>query len=415
MTVKVMADTSYSLKVTNTYALVQIPQPQLVIHLRHITLPVLDSPVSTQAVGQSAINETFRYVFEHADAFTKLPSLERLTHIKNNQYALSTDYNKNLGSIATEFNNKASWFIPYTSFETLRLSNGPKVSTINYGSLVGYDSDFHHLKNGWTTISTGYLGYNGSQAHFNSVDTSMNGGILGFTQTFYKGNFWTALTASAGAGVAESRTMYGKEESTMLMAGIGSKSGYNLEFKEGKYILQPIMFLSYTFVNTFDYTNAAGVKINSDPLHTIQLNPSIRFIANTKNNWQPYASVGMVWNLLNETSSTANGIKLPEMHTKPYIEYGVGVQKHFKDKFTAFVQAMVRNGGRNGIALSAGFRWKFGKEGKPIEKVQRVNNSLAAQTDRKIVKQLNDAQKITYGSKTKNTTKTTYRATIKQL
>lgn len=66
---------------------------------------------------------------------------------------------------------------------------------------------------------------------------------------------------------------------------------------------------------------------------------------------------------------------------------------------------MVRNGGRNGIALSAGFRWKLGKEGKPIEKVQRVNNSLAAQTDRKIVKQLNDAQKITYGSKTKNTTK----------
>lgn len=110
----------------------------------------------------------------------------------------------------------------------------------------------------------------------------MNGGILGFTQTFYKGNFWTALTASAGAGVAESRTMYGKEESTMLMAGIGSKSGYNLEFKEGKYILQPIMFLSYTFVNTFDYTNAAGVKINSDPLHTIQLNPSIRFIAKKK-------------------------------------------------------------------------------------------------------------------------------------
>ena len=105
---------------------------------------------------------------------------------------------------------------------------------------------------------------------------------LGLHKPSTKETFGLSLTASAGAGVAESRTMYGKEESTMLMAGIGSKSGYNLEFKEGKYILQPIMFLSYTFVNTFDYTNAAGVKINSDPLHTIQLNPSIRFIANTK-------------------------------------------------------------------------------------------------------------------------------------
>ncbi len=42
---------------------------------------------------------------------------------------------------------------------------------------------------------------------------------------------------------------------------------------------------------------------------------------------------------------------------KPYVEYGVGVQKNWKDRFTAFGQAMLRNGGRTGIALSGGFRW----------------------------------------------------------
>jgi hypothetical protein len=30
---------------------------------------------------------------------------------------------------------------------------------------------------------------------------------------------------------------------------------------------------------------------------------------------------------------------------------------------------MLRGGGRNGVALSAGFRWAIGKEGKPIQKV----------------------------------------------
>ena len=176
-----------------------------------------------------------------------------------------------------------------------------------------------------------------------------------------------------GANVAESNTMYGHDDFGMFMTGVASKTGYNFEFKEGKYILQPIMFLSYTFVNTFDYTNAAGVRINSDPMHTIQLNPSLRFITNTKNGWQPYASVGMVWNLMNETSATANGVKLPEMHTKPYVEYGVGIQKRMKDKFTAFGQAMIRNGGRNGIALTAGFRWALGREGAPINKQEKVN------------------------------------------
>ena len=137
--------------------------------------------------------------------------------------------------------------------------------------------------------------------------------------------------------------MYGKEDFTSLLAGVGSKTGYNFEFKEGKFIIQPIWYMSYTFVNTFDYTNSAGVHINADPMHTIQLNPSVRFITNMKNGWQPYASVGMVWNLMNETNVTANGVSLPDMSVKPYVEYGVGVQKLWKDKFTGFLQAMIRN------------------------------------------------------------------------
>ena len=428
---------------------------------------VLSTPVSSVAAAQATVNETFKYVFEHADAFTQLPSMERMAHINANQYALSTDYNQNLGSLATEFNNHAGWFRPYVTFESMNLKNGPKVNATTYGSLVGFDSNFQTLGKGWTGLTTGYIGYNGSQLSYSGVDTTMNGGILGLTQTFYKGNFWTALTASAGASVGQSKTMYGNEDFTSLMAGIGSKTGYNFEFKEGKYILQPIMFLSYTFVNTFDYTNASGVKINADPAHSIQLNPSVRFIANTKNGWQPYASVGMVWNVMNENNVTANNVRLPEMSMKPYVEYGVGVQKRFKDKYTAFGQAMLRNGGRNGIALTAGFRWNLGKEGRPIEKVQtpsqqklsqtpslrgegvnnqytsqppslrgaqatrqsitklnllsqtdilaRANNTLTTTTDRKIVKQLPTIQKATLGAKPQNTTRTTYRATLKQL
>ena len=69
-------------------------------------------------------------------------------------------------------------------------------------------------------------------------------------------------------------------------------------------------------------------------------NSPIRFIGNTKGGWQPYASVGMVWNLLNETNATADGVKLPEMHTKPYVEYGVGLQRTWADKFSAYGQAL---------------------------------------------------------------------------
>ena len=339
---------------------------------------VLSAPVNVQAGANATVSETFKYVFEHADTFTQMPMLERISHIKANQYALSTDYNNNLGNIATEFNNKAGWVRPYVTFEKMNLKNAPAVNATTYGTLVGFDSDFQKLKHGWTGLTTGYIGYNGSQLRYNGGDTTMNGGLLGLTQTFYKGNLWTALTLSAGATVGQTTTMYGKEDFTTLLAGVGSKTGYNFEFKEGKYIIQPIWFMSYTFANTFDYTNAAGVRINADPMHSIMLNPSVRFITNTKNGWQPYASIGMVWNAMNESSVKANNVKLPETSIKPYIEYGVGLQKRFKDRYTAFGQAMIRNGGRNGIAMTFGFRWNLGNEGKPIEKVKNNNTEKTA-------------------------------------
>ncbi len=329
---------------------------------------VLATPVGNLAAGQAAMNEAFKYVFEHADAFTQLPAMERYAKINANKYALSTDFNDNLQSYADQLHNNAVWFRPYTTFETMNIKNGPKVDAITYGSLVGFDGDFKEMKNGWSRVFTGYAGYMGSSLNYSGVDTTMNGGLLGFTETFYKGNFWTAITASAGASVGESHTMYGKEDYTSLLAGVGSKTGYNFEFKDGKFIIQPIMFLSYTFVNTFDYKNAAGVSIESDPLHTIQLNPSVRFIANLKGGWQPYASVGMVWNLMNESKVTANNVKLPEMSVKPYVEYGVGVQRNWADKFTAFLQAMIRNGGRNGIALTGGFRFMLGSDNDNSDK-----------------------------------------------
>lgn len=409
---------------------------------------VLSSSVNAQAGTNATVNETFHYVFEHADAFTQLPSMDRFAKINENRYALSSDFNNNIPGIAPEFNNKAGWFRPYVTFEKMNLRNSGAVNATTYGSLVGFDSDFQDLKHGWTGVTTGYIGYTGSQLRYSGADTTMNGGLIGFTQTFYKGDFWTALTLSTGASAGQTNTMYGKEDFTTLFAGVGSKTGYNFEFKEGKYIIQPVWFMSYTMGKTFDYTNAAGVRIESSPMHSIMLNPSLRFIANTKSGWQPYASVGMVWNAMNESSTSANGIKLPESSIKPYVEYGVGLQKRFKDDFIAFGQAMIRNGGRNGISLTAGFRWAIGRDKeKPLEKVQGVNNKtigsgtkagdktvsmkkflpttvsikvgdskVSHTTDgRKIVKQLSQAQREKLAKQYQNTTRTTSIGDVKKL
>lgn len=396
---------------------------------------VLAPSVASQAGANATMNQTFNYAFQNSDNFMTIPYLERVAIKTSNRYALSpTGDATDVGTFSPLFNpqnqTSSAWVKPYASFENIPLKNGPKVSNITYGTLVGFDTPIKSIKHGWDRAWTGYIGYNGASQRFSGVDATQNGGLVGGTLTLYKGNFFNATTISSGAIVGDNRTMYGTDNYTMLMAGVGNKTGYNFEFKEGKIIIQPSMLLSYTFVNTFDYTNAAGVKIKNDPLHAIQIAPGVKFIANTKNGWQPYIGVNMIWNLLDKSKVSANDVRLPEMSIKPYVQYGVGVQKRFKDRYMAFGQAMIQNGGRNGISLTAGFRWAIGKEGKPLEKVQRVNNKVSSvtpraevkvannstvQPERKIIKQLSQTQRERIAKQYQNTTRTTSIGEMKKL
>ena len=325
---------------------------------------VLSAPVSSQSGGYATVNETFNFAFEHSDAYSMIPSMERSVILNANKYAINeavplyAHLEKNVDT------QSGLWIRPYTTFENIGLKNGPNVDTITYGTLVGGDSSLISLSHGWNTVFTGYVGYNGSTQHYQGADTIQNGGLLGITETFYKNNFYTAITALAGSSVGISNNMYGQENFTMLMSGVASKTGYDFEFKDGKFIVQPSLLLGYTFVNTFDYNNAAGVRIKSEPLHALQIHPDVKVIYNTKKGWEPYVSAGVVYNVLDKSEVTANDVKLPSMSIKPYAEYGVGIQKRWKDRFTGFIQAMVRNGGRNGVAITFGFKFKVGKTPK---------------------------------------------------
>ena len=324
---------------------------------------VLSTGVAAQSGAYATQMNTFQYAFQHLDNFMNLPYMERLAIKNQNRYALTSSAESGIFSPTYAENLGVSyWIKPYVSFESIPLNNGPKVDNINYGTLIGFDGEMKPIAHGFDRVLSGYVGYNGASQSYNGVDSYQNGGLLGGTMFLYKGNFFNATTLSAGASIGENHNMYGNEDFTMLLAGIGNRLGYNFEFKGGKYIIQPSMLMSYTFVNTFDYTNSAGLNIESDPMHVIQLSPGVKFIMNTRNGWQPYATVNMVWNIMDSQKVTANAVRLPEMSVDPYVQYGLGVQKRIKDKFVAFGQALVSNGGRNGVSLTFGLRWFLGKE-----------------------------------------------------
>ena len=325
----------------------------------------LAAPIAAQIGGYLTQINTYDQAFANLDMEMLKTSSERKAEEMMNKYAsavtspsMPATYSEKDG---INYNSKGLWNRAYATFENIPFHNGPKVNNVGYGNFFGGDMGKKELRNGWQRQFSAYIGYNGSTQDYTRQSIDQNGGTIGVMETWYKGNFFTSLTANVGGNNAEANTDLGKERMAMIMAGIASKTGYNFEFKNGKFIVQPSILLSYSFIHTFDHNNGVGSRVKSNPISALQVAPGIKFIANLKNGWQPYLGVNMRWNIIDQASFSIPDVTLPTLSVRPYVEYGVGVQKRWGERFTGYGQAMIRNGGRNGVMLSIGFRWAIGK------------------------------------------------------
>ena len=304
---------------------------------------VFAGAVAAQIGGYLNQLASFAHAFEHMDS-AMLTSLDKRRGMK---FLKTYDGLKNV------------WVKPYAVFEKVLLKNGPEVENEMYGSFAGIDSVLVKLKHAWDFVVSGYASYDGSHQKYDEVDVYQNGAHLGATATLYKEDFFAGLTLNAGTSIANAYTMYGTENMNMFMAGAAAKTGYNLELVEDSFIVQPSVLFSYSFINLFDYTNSANLQVHSDPMNAFQIAPELKLIGNLPYNWQPYVSGQYVLNFMDETKLSVDGINLPELSTKQYLQYGVGIQKKWCGRFSAYAQAMFRSLERRGLDLTAGFRLAF--------------------------------------------------------
>ena len=324
------------------------------------------APIASLLGGYYNQLNAYNIAFNNMDMYMLMTKQQRQA-IKNQNKFATTNTNLFYTPEISSFDNKAGFVRPYASFESVRLKNGPKVSNVTWGTYIGLESELYELENDWDAIFNIYAGYNGSHQAYHGNSIYQNGGTFGATAMAYKGNFFTGLTANIGANMAEADTFLGNDDFSMLMNGIATKSGYNYELADGKFIIQPSLMFAYSMVNTFDYTDAAGYRINSNALHAFTFEPGVKFIGNLDNGWQPYAGVSVVMNALNDADFKSDDFALPELSVKPYAKYGVGVRKTWGERFTGFFQAFVNSGGRDGIGFQGGFKWQLGKEPEKVQ------------------------------------------------
>lgn len=322
---------------------------------------ILAGPVAAQVGSFLTQISSYNQAFSNFDMMMAIPREQRQAMKYANKFASADNGVLTYSPNQIPEEDRGLWFKPYAIFETVNLHKGPSVGNTAYGTYFGGDTGILEIGKGWDVVYAGYGGYNGSHQTYDGIGVYQNGGQLGGSAFAYKNNFWSGVTVNLGANVGRANNKLGHDDFTTLATGIASKTGYNFEFNRGKFIVQPSLLLSYSFINMFDYTNSAGLRVKSDPLNAIQIAPGLKFIGNIGDGWQPYLGVQMIWNLIDKTRFTAANVSMPDMSVDPYVQYGIGLQKRCGDRFTGFAQAMLRNGGSNGVSLSAGFRWAIGK------------------------------------------------------
>ena len=312
---------------------------------------VFRGQVSTVAMYQNqlVVNNA---LFDHVQEV----NMQYLAQQNANKYAAAYpqfapyQYNKKDGSL---------WYKAFGTFEKLGMTQGLNVNNNFYGALVGADFPAVELKHGWTLLPTAYVGYMGAHQTFANMSMYQNGGQLGGMATFMKNDFIGSVLAYGG-GYGNDMNVAGYTDTTgNWFAGTAAKVAYN--FHPAKhFVIQPTLLASYNaFGGQRWHTDFGDMSMRANMLNGVNVAPGINFIYG-RETWSVYATVQYFYNILGYSTGRAGNVDLPGVEMRHgFLEYGIGVTKSWKDRFSGYLQIVLRNGGRTGIGFQGGLMYRL--------------------------------------------------------
>lgn len=312
---------------------------------------VFRGQVATVAMYQNQLVVN-NVLFDHVQEV----NMQYLAQQNANKYAAAYpqfapyQYNRKDGSL---------WYKAFGTFEKLGMTQGLNVNNNFYGALVGADFPAVELKHGWTLLPTAYVGYMGAHQTFANMSMYQNGGQLGGMATFMKNDFIGSVLAYGG-GYGNDMNVAGYTDSTgNWFAGTAAKIAYN--FHPAKhFVIQPTLLASYNaFGGQRWHTDFGDMSMRSRMLNGVNIAPGINFIYG-RETWSVYATVQYFYNILGYSNGRAGNVNLPGVEMRHgFIEYGIGVTKTWKDRFSGYLQVVLRNGGRTGVGFQGGLMYKL--------------------------------------------------------
>ena len=255
------------------------------------------------------------------------------------------------------------WYKMYGNFENLNmnLSGLGRVGNNSYGALIGADFGLKELKNGWKFMPTAYIGYNGAHQTYPGVGAYQNGGQAGFLGTWYKNN-WIIGGLVYGGIYDNVMNVGGHADNTFnYFAGAATKFAYNWRFHRD-WVLQPNFMAAYNFFGQQNWHSDYGqMGMMAGMLNGVNVAPGINLIWE-KETFSIYGTLQYMYNVNGAVGGQAGNVGLPQLEMeRGYIQYGIGFTKRFTDRFSGYLQAVLRNAGRTGCGFQMGFNFLLGK------------------------------------------------------
>ena len=257
-----------------------------------------------------------------------------------------------------------TWAKAFGSKDSVELKHSyNSIDTQFYGVVGGVDSRTFIYDNGINAVYGIYAAYMGSNQKQNSVKVTQDGGYLGVSADFTRNGVFSRFTAHGGYIANEAKTAWGNDKFDIWTASVSNKTGYEIDF--GEYTLKPALYASYMYINTENYTSKAGAKLKNHTKNVFEVTPEVKLAKDFGTGLEGYAKVAYTWNFYQGGKVTADDVLLPKMSVKPYVEYGVGLEKDWSEEewnakdITSYAEINRHDGGRTGWDINAGLKFQF--------------------------------------------------------
>ena len=257
-----------------------------------------------------------------------------------------------------------SWVEAFGSKNDVKLKNlQGAIDTTFYGVVGGFDSKKFMYGNGIQAIYGVYGAYVISKQKYGQSRINQRGEYLGASVAFKKGNVSNTIAGNVGYLHNEAETSFGKDKFETKVISISDK--VEVALVDGKWTYTPALYLGYTGVDSDDYTTKAQTKIENKFMHVFTVAPELKIARDFGSGLSAYAKLAYKMFFYAENKIKANGVLLQEMSVKPYVEYGLGINKDWSQEewgsrdITTYGEIVRHDGGREGWDVNLGLKLDF--------------------------------------------------------